>query len=55
MTYEISSVLGSTVAPAGLNAVDISDGTNSKITPTDATSTGYQMHKFYIRAGLTTG
>ena len=55
MTYEISRVSGSTVTPTGLNAVDIRNGTHSNITPTDATSTGYQMHKFYIRAGFTTG
>jgi hypothetical protein len=53
VTYEISSVSGSTVAPTGLNAVDVSDGTNIKITPTDASSTGWKTHEFYIRATLT--
>ena len=53
VTYEISSVSGSVAAPSGLNAVDITDGSNIKITPTDASSSGWMMHQFYIRATIT--
>ena len=44
VTYEISSVSGSVTAPLGLNTVDVTDGSNIKITPTDASSTGWMMH-----------
>lgn len=44
VTYEISSVSGSVTAPSGLNAVDITDGSNIKITPVDASSSGWMMH-----------
>ena len=43
VTYEVSSVSGSVTAPSGLNAV-VTDGSNIKITPSDATSAGWMRH-----------
>ena len=44
VTYAISSVSGSVTAPSGLNAMNVGDGSNIKITPTDTTSSGWMMY-----------
>ena len=54
VAYAISTTTGSGIAtPSGLNSlVDVSDTTNLKVTPTDATASGYAQHTFYIRATI---
>lgn len=54
MTYEISTSNGGITTPSGLSSlVDVSDTSNFKVTPSDATASGYAEHTFYVRATIT--
>ena len=55
VTYELSNINTGIATPSGLSSlVDVSGSTNFKVTPSDATVSGYAIHNFYVRAIITT-
>ena len=44
VTYALTTTPGSVVSPPGLNAANVGDGTNIKVTPTNTAQSGWGIY-----------